>query len=386
MADGIPVSVGRLRERADEVGRTVVAPRAAEVDETGAWPEHSMSALAAAGLMGVQVPETLGGHGQGLLALAVLTETLGQYCSSSAICYGMHCVGTAVIAAKPTQHQREHYLRRIAAGDHITTLSLSEPGTGVHFYLPQTDLARNEQGEFVVRGVKHFVTNGGFADSYVVSTRATRASEGEFSCVIVDSGTPNIEWEGTWDGIGMRGNSAITMRLDDARVPAENLLGEEGEQIWYVFEVVAPYFLIAMAGTYAGIARAAIDYALNHLRSRLHSHTGDPLSNIDVLQHRVGFLWSRLEATRQLMLNAARLGDAGDPDALPSILSAKAEVADTAVMIVNEVMTLAGGLAYRENGALARMLRDVRASHVMAPTTDVLRLWTGRALLGQPLL
>lgn len=386
MAEGIPLHVVRLREVADQIGRNVLAPRAEEVDAKALWPRHSFEALAEAGMLGLNVPEIYGGHGQGLLAVAVLTETLGRYCSSSAICYGMHCVGTAVIAAKPTGSQAARYLRRIAGGEHVTTLALSEPGTGVHFYLPQADLRKGESGDYLLSGTKHFVTNGAHADSYVVSTRATTPAEGEFSCVIVDADTPGMRWEGTWEGLGMRGNSAITLKLEEAKIPEGNLLGSEGEQTWYVFEVVAPYFLIAMAGTYAGIARAALDHALTHLRSRLHSHSGESLAQVEVLQHRAGALWSRLEASRQLMFAAARLGDSAHPDALPAILSCKAEVADTAVAIANEAMTLAGGLSYRENGAPARFLRDVRASHVMAPTTDILRVWTGRALLGQPLL
>ena len=375
----------RLHDAMREVAASVAAPRADEVDEQKLWPEHTFGALAGAKLLGLHVPEELGGHGQGLVALASLTEILGQACSSSAICYGMHCVGTAVMAAKPTAHHRERYLAPIAAGQHITTLSLSEPGSGVHFFLPSTELI--EDGDhYLLRGLKHFVTNGGHVDSYVVSTLASDASHGEFSCILVDEQTPGVRWSGEWNGLGMRGNSSITMHLEDARVPRQNLLGEEGDQIWYVFEVIAPYFLTAMAGTYLGIAQAAIDYTLHHLRARVYTTGGEPLANAEVLQHRVGRLWSRLEAARQLTYAAAYAGDSGDPAAMPSILSSKAEVSDVAVEVVNEAMTLCGGSAYRENSVLARLLRDVRASHVMAPPTDLLRLWTGRALLGQPLL
>lgn len=368
-----------------ELAATVAAPRAAEVDERRIWPEHTFQALAGAGLMGLHVPEELGGHGQGLLGLAVLTETLGQACSSSAICYGMHCVGTAVIAAKPTDHHREHYLAPIAAGRHITTLAVSEPGTGVHFYLPTTQLL-DEGSEYVLRGGKHFVTNGGRASSYVVSTTASDAAEGEFTCVLVDENTPGMRWSGEWNGLGMRGNSSVAMNLEDARVPRANLLGQEGDQIWYIFEVVAPFFLIAMAGTYLGAAQAALDYTIDHLRVRAYSMGGDPPANADVVQHRLGELWSGIEAARQFLYAAAYAGDSGDPHALPSILSSKAHVSTVAVNVLNEAMTLCGGVAYRENSTLARLLRDVRASHVMAPTTDLLRLWTGRAVLGQPLL
>jgi isovaleryl-CoA dehydrogenase len=377
--------VSRFRQIAREIATNVLAPRAEEVDRDRVWPAHSMRALGDAGLLGVQVPADLGGSGEGLVALAAITEVLGSACASSAICYGMHCTAAAVIAAKPTEWQREHYLRPIAAGRHITTLSLSEPGTGASFYLPETEL--HPAGDsYLVRGVKHFVTSGNHADSYVVSTRAVDGEHGEFSCVMLDAGTPGMEWTGDWNGLGMRGNSSLTLRLNDAVIPRENLLGEHGDQIWYAFEVVAPFFLTAMAGVYLGIGQAAIDYTIRHVKSRIHSHSGDALASSDLIQHRLGVIWSRLEAARQLLYSAASLGDSADPAALVSILSAKAEIADAAVIVVNEAMTICGGLAYRENDALARMLRDVRASHVMSPTTDMLRLWAGRALVGQPLL
>lgn len=374
----------RLRETARQVASTVLAPRAAEVDEQRMWPEHSLRALAESGLNGLHVPEELGGHGEGMLALAMITEVLGQACSSSAICYGMHCVGTATIAAKPTRWHQERYLAPIAAGKHLTTLSLSEPGTGVHFYVSGTELT-TDGDDFLVNGIKHFVTNGGHADSYVVSTMATDTSIGEFNCILVDRDAPNLRWSGVWEGLGMRGNAAITMHLEGTRLPRQNLLGEEGDQTWYVFEVIAPYFLTAMSGTYLGIAQAALDFTINHVRTRSYV-SGETPANSDVVQHRIGSMWARVEAVRQLVYSAAFHGDSGNPAALPSILSSKAEVSQVAVDVVNDAMTLCGGIAYRENSTLARLLRDARASHVMAPTTDLLRLWTGRALLGFPLL
>ncbi|HEY0140455.1 MAG TPA: acyl-CoA dehydrogenase family protein [Thermoanaerobaculia bacterium] len=374
-----------LRETAQQIATTIAAPRAAEVDTERIWPEHTLRALGEAGLLGLHVPEDLGGRGEGMLALAMLTEVLGQACSSSAICYGMHCVATATIAAKPSAWHEERYLQPIAAGKHITTLSLSEPGTGVHFYVSSTALEADGD-DFLVRGLKHFVTNGGHADSYVVSTLASETAVGEFNCVLVDRDAPGVRWSGTWDGLGMRGNAAITMNLEEARVPRLNLLGDEGDQTWYVFEVIAPYFLTAMAGTYLGIAQAALDFTINHVRTRLYTASGESPANSDIVQHRIGALWGRVEAARQLLYAAAYAGDTGDPAALPSILSSKSEVSQVAVDVVNEAMALCGGIAYRDNSVLARLLRDVRASHVMAPTTDLLRLWTGRALLGQPLL
>jgi isovaleryl-CoA dehydrogenase len=381
-----------LLRQLDNTVAEVIAPGAQKVDRDGTWPAHSMRALADTGLLGLHVPAQLGGHGQGLLALVLLTEKIASSCPSSALCFGMHNVGTAVIAAKATEYQQQHYLRPIAAGEHITTLALSEAGSGAHFYLPATRLAA-DGGELVVDGTKAFVTNGGHADSYVVSTLAATggsddvASEtGDFSCLLVDKATPGIQWMERWEGFGMRGNASRGMRLDQCRVPGANLLGEQGDQVWYVFEVVAPFFLMAMAGTYLGIAQSALDAADLHLRGRHYEHSGQSLADIDTLQARFGQLWTEVARTRAFVIEAARRGDSGHPEALPYILACKAAAGDTAVLLANEAMTLCGGSAYRDDSRIGQMLRDARASHVMSPTTDLLKLWTGRTLLGRPLL
>lgn len=383
-----PLSLDDVLQRAREVAADVLAPRAAIVDEQAQWPAEGMRALQAAGLGGLVVPERYGGLGYGLYALAQIGETLGRACGSTSICFGMHCVGSAVIAAKATPYQQEHYLAPINQGRHLTTLALSEPGSGAHFYLPQTRLRRNKRGDYTVEGAKTFVTNGSHVDSYVISTGASLpdAPPGMFSCAILRQGAPGMRWGDTWRGLGMRGNDARTLELQETPLASHDLLGEEGDQLWYVFEVVAPHFLIAMAGTYLGIAAAALDEVRAHLSRRVYSHSGASLAEQPVLQHRVGVLWAQVARTRQLLYSAAQQHDAGDPDALPALLSAKAEVADCVVAVTNEALTLAGGRAFRDNSALARHLRDGRAAPVMSPTTDLLRTWTGRALLGLPLL
>lgn len=387
MDEQIPFNLLSLRAIAETVTQEHIAPRSTAVDAKCEWPEHSMRALAAAGLLGLHVPSRLGGQGEGLLALAVIAETIARGCASSAMCYAMHCVATAVIAAKATSFHEEHYLRAIAEGRHITSLALSEAGTGAHFYLPQTGLERDGQ-QFVLCGTKQFVTNGGHADSYVVSTRAStpEAEDGDFSCLVVDRDTPGMTWMEPWRGFGMRGNSSRGVCLDGVRVPEENLLGAEGDQVWYAFEVVAPYFLMAMAGIYIGIAQAALDFTLQHLRTRYHQHAGSTLAEVPALQHKVADMWMAVEKVRGLTYKGAKLGDLGDAGAMAAIMAAKIDASEAAVWVANEAMTCCGGIAYRENGLLGRFLRDARASHVMTPTTLLLKTWLGRSLLGQPLL
>lgn len=381
-----PTTVLEATSRAHQVARGVVA-QLAERTDSGVWPEEGLAELQAVGLGGLVAPRESGGAGLGLRAVAGVCEALGQVCASTAICFGMHHVATAVIAAKATQLQAKDYLQPIAAGEHLTTLALSEPGTGAQFWLPQTRLTTTADG-WRVDGEKSFVTNGSRVDSYVVSTVAADAEAplGDFSCVVVPADAEGLSFHGSWDGVGMRGNSSLSARLEGVQVGPEALLGAEGDQIWYVFEVVAPYFLTAMAGTYLGVAQAALDEAIAHLKARRYRHTGRTLAGEPVLQHRLGTMWAEVQASRRLVYWAAEEAETGGPDALAALTSAKAEVADRAVAVTNDAMTLLGGIGYREKSPVERHLRDARAAHVMSPTTDLLRTWTGRALLDIPLL
>ncbi len=380
------MSVAEATHRASEIAETVARPLVERTD-SGVWPAESLRALQDAGLGGLAAPRSFGGAGLGLRGVAAVGEALGRVCASTALCFGMHSVGTAVIAAKPTERQRTEFLDAIVAGEHLTTLALSEPGTGAAFWLPETRMTRTGNG-MRIDGEKSFVTNGSHADSYVVSTVAADpdAPMGEFSCVLVPGDAEGMTWHGAWDGIGMRGNSSRRGLLEDVRVDADHLLGAEGDQIWYVFEVVAPYFLMAMAGSYLGVAQASLDEATAHLGRRAQAHTGRRLAAEPILQHRLGELWAMVERTRRLVYWAAEEGDAGGPKSMAGLSAAKAEVARCAVEVTNEAMTLVGGIGYRDRSPLERHLRDARAADVMSPTTDILRTWTGRAALGLPLL
>lgn len=375
-----------LLELTKELGRKF-RTSSHEIDQKALWPEKNIRDLQDAGLGGLMVSKKLGGRGEGYLAMVMSCEILGEYCASTSMCYGMHLVASKVISAKATSYHEEHFLRPIAEGKHWTTLSLSEPGTGSHFYIPQTQMQLTSDN-LIINGQKSFVTNGGHADSYVMSVVSQTAEEsiGEFSCVVIPKESQGLNWNQPWNGFGMRGNASRSVTLKNVTVPANHILGNTGEQLWYVFEVVAPNFLLAMSGTYLGIANAALNEATEHLQKRKHSHSGSTLAASQVLQHRLGTLWGRVESTKQLIYSAASRLDNGDTTAMLAILSAKAEVADTTVDVVNEALTLIGGEGYGSTGSMGRHLRDARAAHVMSPTTDLLRTWVGRALLKLPLL
>lgn len=339
-------------------------------------------------LGGLVVPERFGGLGHGLLAVAQVGEVTGRACASTSICFGMHLAGSAVIAAKATPEQQERYLRPIAAGEHLTTLALSEPATGGEFWLPQTRMEHSRPGRLRLTGTKSFVTNAAHADSYVLSAVAADPGipPGLFSCAVLDAGTAGQVWGEPWTGFGMRGNSSRSLELRGVDIPQSRLLGEEGDQIWYVFNVVAPYFLMAMAGTYLGVAAAALEEARAHLaaaparplRPGPGLAAGRPApAGVDVGP---GGAHPAADLPRGRGGGGRRRGGADGAG-------------------VREGRGRRGGGArhqrrpdpgrrhrLRPGLPLHRMLRDARAAHVMAPTTDVLRIWTGRALLDEPLL
>lgn len=377
----------QLRDQAAEIAATVLTSHAEDVDRNAVWPAEGMRALAQAGLMGLHIPGRLGGHDQGMLALSIITEELGRACASTAMCFGMHSIAAKVLAAKATPDQEERFLRPIAEGRHITSLALSEPGTGAHFFLPRATFEASDDS-YVLNGEKSFVTNGGHADSYVVSAipPGGELDPGAFTCFAVEADTSGLDWRPPWNGVGMRGNSSRPLSINAARVPKDNLLGAQGDQIWFVFEVIAPYFLTAMAGVYLGVARAALEGAIEHLKERRHSHTGEALSDVPVLWHEIAEAWTDVEATRQLVRHAARLGDAGAEGAPRALFAAKARVAKTVNTVTETAMVLMGGRGYAENGLIARLHRDARAANVMSPTTHLLQSWLGRSLLDLPLL
>ncbi len=380
--------ISKILERAEEVSKTIVAKNTDHTDKYAQWPEEGMRALLAAGLGGLTVPLECGGLGHGTETLAKVCEIIGRYCTSTSICYGMHCVGSAVIASKVTDFQQENYLTPICEGKHITALSLSELGSGSHFYLPQTKMINTHDGNYMIIGEKSFATNGGKADSYVVSavTEDTNQATGKFNCMIIPGDSKGLEWGPEWAGLGLRGNSSRNLSLNQVCVSENQILGNVGDQIWYIFNVITPYFLTAIAGAYLGLTRAAVEEVKTHITQRKFSFNGKTIASSSVIQHQVGTLWAKYARSRALLHWATQSYDNGIEDSQLDLFSAKAEIAETVISIVNDAMTLCGGSAYRDESNLSRMLRDARGAHIMSPTTDMLRIWTGRSILEQPLL
>lgn len=378
----------KILKTVEDISSTIISEDAESTDRLARWPERGIRCFQKEGLGGLTIPVEYGGLGQGTKTLAKVCELVGQHCTSTAISFGMHAVGSAVIASKATGYQQEKYLTPICEGQHLTSIALGEASSGSQFYLPQTRMQYHSQSEYKINGVKSFVINGGRADSYIASAVAeiSNTPGEQFNCFMVNSDTAGIAWEDHWKGLGLRGNNTCDMTLNNLKIPDKNILGQFGDQIWFVFNVITPYFLSSLAGAYLGIAHAALEEVTQHIKNKAFSFNGRALASSSVIQYQLGCLWAKYSRARALVYYATECYDMDHDSALMELFSAKAEVADSVIEIVNESMTLCGGYAYREGSKLDRLLRDARAVHVMPPTTDILRIWTGRSLLDQPLL
>ena len=354
-----------------------IAVGAASVDRDRSFPEAAVRALAAAGGHGLLVPESAGGSGGSLRALVDACEAVGAACASTGMVFLMHSVTAATVAAGGGA-RAEGYLRSMAAGEMLGTLAFSERGTGAHFYSPELRASR-ENGAVRVSGRKSFVTSAAHADLYLVLVQ----DEGDgLDCYAVEGDQEGLSFDGSWLGLGMAGNASIAMDLD-VLLPEEARIGEPGEGRELVFGVVAPFFLLGLGAVNVGIARAAAEAAVAHARGRRYPD-GTTLAEVQFVQHELAAMDMRVRSTRLLVDEAARLGEAGDPEALVAIMEAKVAATEAAVDVTQRALEVCGGQGYTPALPIERHLRDARAGTVMAPTNAVLKSWVGKALAGLP--
>jgi alkylation response protein AidB-like acyl-CoA dehydrogenase len=361
-----------------DIAQAQIAPRAVEIDGESRFPEENARALAEIGALGLLVGPEHGGSGGGLGALAEACETVGGACASTGMILLMHNVAAATVAGGGGPFADE-LLRRMARGDALGTLAFSERGTGSHFYAPELR-AERRAGSIYVNGRKAFVTSGGHADVMLVLLQG----EGEdLDCYAVEKTAAGVTFDGRWDGLGMRGNSSIAVEFDEVTVDPNAVIGEAGGGANLVFGVVAPTVLVGLAAVNLGIARAALEAAVEHAGSRRYPD-GSSLAEVPTVQHGLANMDLKARAARALLHEAAAKADAGDADALVPLMESKVLCTDTAAEVTQSALEVCGGQGYTTSLPIERHLRDARAGAVMAPTNGVLRTWSGKAIAGLP--
>lgn len=369
-----------LSERLSTVIAEVVAPAAAEVDRTGDFPRAGIDALAAAGVLGAASAAEVGGGGGGLAEVAHVVEQLAGACSSTAMVVLMHFSAVSVLEVHGPREVRE----AVAAGAHLSTLAFSEAGSRSHFWAPgSTATAQGEDVRLDAR--KSWITAAGEADSYVWSSRPV-AAEGPMTLWLVPSDSSGLSEPGAFDGLGLRGNASRPVTADGVVVPAAAMLGDDGAGLDIALSVVLPTFLVGSAAFSVGVAQALIDEAAAHLTRTRLEHLDASLAEQPTTRAQFAALLTRAAEARAFLADTLSALATGRADAMLRVLQVKSVAGEAAVEVADGVMRLCGGAAFRRELGVERRFRDALAARVMAPTTDALRDFVGRAALGQPLL
>ncbi len=364
----------------DSVIESTVAPTAAEVDRTGVFPRSSVEALAKAGLLGLISAPQVGGRGQGLPAAAEVIERLGSTCGSTAMVLLMHYAGTAVIEA----HGSEDIRGAIARDEHLTTLAFSEAGSRSHFWAPLSS-ATSSNGEVRLDAQKSWVTSAGEADSYVWSSRPL-GEPGPMTLWLVASTAAGLKVRGPFDGLGLRGNASSPVTAEGVGVSRDAMLGADGAGLDIALQTALPHFLVLNAAFSLGLMEALVAKAADHLTRTRLDHLGQTLAEQLPQRTRYAQLRIRTDEVRAFLRDTLAALETGRADATLRVLEVKAVAAEAASEVADGVMRLCGGSAFRKELGVERPFRDSLAARVMAPTTEALHDFVGRATLGMPLL
>lgn len=357
----------------------VVEEAAAEVDRAGTFPRGSIDALAAAGLLGLVSAADVGGGGHGMRAAASVVERLAGACASTAMVTVMHYCGTAVLEA----HGPEAVRRDVAAGRHLTTLAFSEVGSRSQFWAP-LGTATESGGTVTLDGRKSWVTSAGEADSYVWSSRPA-AADGASTLWLVPAAAAGLQVAGSFDGLGLRGNASRPVTGAGVTVPAGARLGPDGGGFDVMMGVVLPWFQVLSAAVSAGLAESAIAKTAAHVVATRYEHLDQSLADQPVTRAHIARMRLRADQARALLLDTLAALEEGRPDAMLRVLEVKPAASEAAIAVTDLALRVCGGAAFRKEVGVERNFRDARAATVMAPTTDALYDFIGKAVCGLPL-
>jgi len=371
---------------AKQIADRILTPAARENDRDARFASDAVAALGSAGLLGITLPAEVGGSALGPRTSAAVIATLAEADGSAAMVYLMHLSATATIAAARPGAKVEQTLKEIAAGRHLTTLAFSEAGSRSHFWAPVSRAKRNG-ANLHLTAKKSWVTSAGHAQSYVVSALAPEGKGPTDSTLyLFAGGTRGLSVAGPWDGFGMRANASAPMILEDCEVEPGLQLTDDGAGFKAMLEVVLPLFNLGTSAVALGLCRAAVAATAAHLKSARFEHLGQTLGeSLPTLRAQL--------ATMQIETDglAARVDDLVDHLERPRdttmlrVLESKASAGDTAISVTSTAMRVCGGAAFSKHLCIERLFRDAQAGAVMAPTSDVLREFIGKAILGIPL-
>ena len=359
-----------------------IDPIAREIDEQERFPEEVFKELGKAGYFKLMIPTELGGLGKTMKEHAEACRAFAKSSATVALCYMMHNVALNCILSYADDALKSRICKDIVENEKFMALAYCELGTGTHFYISDVKTAFKDTS-VVFNGLKSMVTSAEYASYYLVLTPSD--VEGGIDNWVFPLGTPGLDFKpSTWHGLGMRGNVSCQMEINDVELDKGLRIGTAGSGVDQVFTIVATYFITGLAAVYTGLCEAILAEAIDHTTNRKYPD-GKSLSEIETVQIHLAKIYSQTNSAILSTNEAVRSFLANDADMLAKILSARIVASETAIELARLGMRVGGGKAYNRAGNMERYLRDSFASHIMAPSVDVLIVWLGKAITGQQL-
>jgi len=366
-------------ESIERISEEVIAPAAAEIDSAGIFPRVAITEMGKAGLLGLISAREVGGLGEGHRAATRVVERVARDCASTAMIVCMHYCGAAVIEAFGPRDARE----AVARGDQLTTLAFSESGSRSQFWAPMSAATR-ENGSVRLDAKKSWATSAGEADSYVWSSRPL-AADGASTIWLVPAKAAGLSVNAPFDGLGLRGNCSSPVLADGVMVRSEAMLGADGQGFDIMMGTVLPYFQLMSAAVSLGISESATQKTVAHLTATRYEHLNQTLAEQPTNRAYLAKMKIKTDMLRTLLDDALAALEGARADAMLRVLQSKAAAGEIATEVTDLAMRLCGGSAFRKEVGVERNFRDARAANVMAPTTDALYDFIGKALTGLPL-
>jgi butyryl-CoA dehydrogenase len=351
-----------------------LAPHAARWDREHVFPRDALRGLAELGAFGVAVPEALGGAGLDYVALAlVLEEIAAGDGGTSTIISVNNCPVCSIAMAYADDAQKERWLRPLAGGALLGAFALTEPHTGSDAAALRTT-ARRDGDSYVLNGTKQFITSGKNGDvAIVLAVTDKAAGKKGISAFWVPTDTPGYVVAGIEQKMGQHSSDTAQLVFQDCRIPAENLIGAEGQGYRIALSGLEGG-RIGIAAQSVGMARAAFEAALAYARER--TSFGAPIFDHQAVQFRLAGMATQIEAARQLVLHAAAMKDAG----LPCLKEAAMAKLFASEMAISDAMQVFGGYGYVADFPVERIYRDVRVCQIYEGTSDIQKILIARAL------
>jgi len=369
-----------IRDLVRTIARERIAPRAAEIDASHEFPWDVVELFREHEIFGVFYDEAYGGTDTGtLLALAAIEE-VSKVCATSGLILAVQELGSLGLELAGTDEQKERFLPKLASGEWLAAYALTEAGSGSDSAAMRTT-ARREDGEYVLHGSKRFITNASVASLYTVFAKTDpTAGHAGISAFVVEAGTPGFDVARLEPKMGIAGSTTGELLFESCRIPADNLLGEEGEGFKIAMRIL-DRSRPGVAAQGLGIAQGATDYALEYARTR--ETMGQPIAEHQLIAAKLADMETACEAARGLLYRFGRMVDEGAADSELTKASAMAKLhcTDTAMWVSTEAVQILGGYGYIKEYPVERMMRDAKITQIYEGTNEIQRLVIAREML-----